>query len=239
LIRGPAIARAAARLVVFLAVSSVAIVAGLASVASAQELDSSDPEFGESAKVNVVPRLGGALSLDMSLGYRFDLGNDDALPQTSIGGSVGYRHFFDWHGRLSLRGYAALRYGGISNAAVDGTVWQYGGGVSLHARGYTDTWAFGGIGVYAELLATDWTPPVGILGQPERELGWKASAGLETDFGQLIVADPYVFAESSALFGLNYIDVGPWRSWSIDARWVVRFDWAWRPSANLQLPRNP
>lgn len=190
-------------------------------------------DFGEQERLFFVPRLGGALSVDASVAYRFQLGNDDALPPTSVGGTVGYRHFFDWHGRLSLRGYGALRYGGLGSAAIEGTMWQYGGGLSLHARGYTDSWAFGGIGLYAEFLATHWSPPSAALNaSPESQLGYQASFGLESDFGQLITVDPYVFAESSALFGLNYIDVGPWSSWSIDARWVVRFDWAWRPDAS-------
>ena len=199
---------------------------------SAQELGTEPDGARETQRLLFVPRLRGALSIDASVAYRFMLGNDDALPPTSVGGTLGYRHFVDWHGRLSLRGYGALRYGGLGNAAVDGTIWQYGAGVSLHGRSYTESWAFGGIGAYAELLATSWSPPSAILdASPEAEFGYQASFGIETDFGQLITVDPYMFAESSALFGLNYIDVGPWESWSLDARWVVRWDWAWRPSA--------
>ncbi len=201
--------------------------------AAAQEIDNNGGEFGEKQTLFFVPRLGGALSIDASVAFRFAIGNDDDLPSSTVGGSIGYRHFFDWHGKLSLRGYGAFRYGGLGNNAVDGEVLQYGGGVSVHARGYSDNWAFGGIGLFGEFLGTSWSPPPGILNaSPEAERGFQLSFGLETDFGQLITVDPYLFAESSALFGLNYIDVGPWESWSLDARWVIRFDWAWRPNVN-------
>lgn len=214
-----------------LAILSIAAILGWGADAFAQELEN---EAGSDVERTIffVPRLGGALSVDASVAYRFRIGNDDGLPSSTIGGSIGYRHFFDWHGKLSLRSYGSFRYGGLGSAAIDGEVWQFGGGLSLHARGYSDRWAFGGIGVFTEVLGTTWQPPTGTSLTRDSESGWQWSGGLETDFGQLIFADPYLFAESSALFGLNYIDVGPWTSWSIDARWVVRFDWAWRPSVD-------
>lgn len=213
----------------FAVIAAAAFLVLAGSDARAQELDSGAREVQF-----FVPRLGGAVSLDASVAYRFHIGNEDPLPVNTFGGALGYRHFFDWHGKLSLRGWGALRYGPL-NTSVNGDVWQYGGGLSLHARDYTKRWGFGGVGVYTELLATAWNQPqVGLGSEPERLRGYQASAGLEADFGQLLFADPYLFAESSALFGINYINVGPWSSWSIDARWVLRFDWAWRPSVGDQ-----
>lgn len=196
-------------------------------VAMAQALTPDDSH----QQVWFVPRLAGSLAIDASLLQSFALGRStNSHPTTSAGVSIGWRHFFDGHGRRSLRAFVSYDRGGVFDGGIEGSSNRIGGGLALTARGISESWVFGTLSWYADASALIVDPVdrplLGVSDEPEA--GFQVGSGLEATFGSLIVIDPYLFAETGASLGLSHVSLPSGDAWELWGRWLVRFDWAAR-----------
>lgn len=193
----------------------------------------SSPAFAESARAEagsdstlriiVIPPLAGALSFELGPTGRFALADQlGELPGLGIGGTIGWRSFFDDYGRFSIRTYGLADRAGLGSSGT-GAMWRLGGGAQFLFRGYTDDFVFGGWGFGAEAAFVRWNG----LSEASRN-GWQVTSLVELSVGQLFSSSPFTFGETSTAIGLSYTDVGPASGVSVELRWLIRFDWAFR-----------
>jgi len=171
----------------------------------------------------VIPPLAGALSLELGLMGRFAFSDEiGEIPGLGVGGTLGYRSFFDDYGRLSLRTYGLVDRAGVGSSGT-GDMWRFGGGAQVLFRGFTDDFIFGGWGIGTQAAFVRWD------GLPNGSRnGWQASTHVELSVGQLFASSPFVFGETTTAIGFSFTDVDSRSGFSAELRWLVRFDWAFR-----------
>lgn len=170
-----------------------------------------------------LPPLVGALSIDVSLLGPFAI--SDSLEQVEeLGGdvSLGWRHFLTPHGELSLRTY------GVGGLRPGADFFSLGVGTALMVRGFDPRFIFGGVALLGEARWGSWSGA-------ESRTGWQALVGLEATFGRLIGGSWLAFGETGTSVSMAYVDLGGPVGWEVIARWLIRFDFAYR-SGELHEP---
>lgn len=172
-------------------------------------------------KLIVVPPLAGALSAEAGMMGRFGLSGIERLPSLGLGATLGWRSFLDDRGASSIRTYALVDRAGIESRGAGG-LWRVGGGVQWLSRGVNDDFFTAGWGLGLEGSYLRWTQADTV------ETGWQVFSGVELNVGGLFATRPFLFAESVTSIGLSYSELVSESGLSLELRWVVRFDWAFR-----------
>ncbi len=195
---------------------------------SAQTRDSIefDAQPDQSESIWFVPELSGGWVLEASLGG--GLSSQPATPGSAFSVGLGWRHYFEGHGRLGLRGSAIYENGGALDGGIFGTSHRLGIAAAFGFRGITPNYLFGGLGLFVDAGVVSITPPKipSNEGLPAPETGSQFSVGLEAPVGSLVVISPYLWAEvapSASVTTVNLPSLGAVEVW---ARFTFRLEWS-------------
>ena len=193
-------------------------------------------EDPQTITVVTVPKLRGALTFEANLARRFDVFSNQ-LPTVPLvfGGGVGWRHFFEGHGRLHLRLMGDFEIG--TDRILDARHTYIGVTAGIGVRGYTDLFAFGGTALsitggylgYTLLQGGDFQSRVPNDGV---ELGLE----YELSFGSIAWSAPFLFAEIALSIAGKWANYGPYSGFFLGGQWSLRFDWAFRDPDFYRAP---
>lgn len=170
----------------------------------------------------------GALSLEGGLTQPLAATGATGWPTTWFAG-IGWKHYFEGHGRTQLRLMLTYEHGGVLSPRLEGTANRFGASAAFTLRRLSEQWFFGQLTALVDTSVITLRPPPNPFGQAgETRVGAQFGGGLETTFGTMFMLAPYLMAETGASLTANYVSPGDHASFELWARWVVRFDYGVR-----------
>ncbi|MCA9538155.1 MAG: hypothetical protein KC620_04675 [Myxococcales bacterium] len=182
----------------------------------------------ERASLPFVPAFFGGVFGDMTIEARFDgwLADDDVpFDADALTFHLGYLHYIDGHGRLSLGGYLGSAWSRDEGIAETVGFKRLDLGALVRLRAISDQFLHWSAAAFLE------AGPVWLDRVPEGRSGDVAARwafGVETGPGLLWHVAPYLFAETLGRIGLESSHYGGVQVWTVTAGLRIAFEYGVR-----------